>query len=265
MSMIGVKTATRPRTQSSTDDHPSVPPIWNESLWPIDWLSLRMSPVYYGFGVPRGDGSAVVLVPGFLGTDAYLYELHLWLGRIGYRSHMSGIGLNAECPGLLTERLLRTVERAHRETGRPVRIVGHSLGGIIARRACLERPDLISQLVALGSPLQAVHTHPGVIAAIALVRLAKAAASADIGDCLTDRCRCEFTANFARPLPRSVHHAAIYTRSDGVVDWHDAREPDQSLNHEVGGTHIGLVYNSRAYRVLAQLLAEHQESLAKAA
>jgi hypothetical protein len=30
-------------------------------------------------------GSAVVLVPGFLGTDAYLTQLHTWLGRIGYR------------------------------------------------------------------------------------------------------------------------------------------------------------------------------------
>src|SRR5947208_4497284 len=88
----------------------SIPPIWKESLWPIDWMALRLSPVYYGLGVSPGDGTAVVLVPGFMGTDAYLYELYLWLGRIGYRPYMSGIGLNAECPARLTQRRRKNME-----------------------------------------------------------------------------------------------------------------------------------------------------------
>ena len=37
--------------------------------------------------------------------------MHLWLGRIGYRSYLSGIGCNAGCPDILMERLLETVER----------------------------------------------------------------------------------------------------------------------------------------------------------
>ena len=49
-------------------------PIWRESLAGLDWLALRTSPVFYGCGVPRGDGAGVVLVPGFLGTDWYLLE-----------------------------------------------------------------------------------------------------------------------------------------------------------------------------------------------
>ncbi|MDO8616069.1 MAG: hypothetical protein Q7T33_10110 [Dehalococcoidia bacterium] len=232
------------------------PPIWRESLWPVDWLSLRLSPVYYGLGVPHGDGSAVVVVPGFMGTDAYLFELYLWLGRIGYRPYMSGIGFNAECPGRLTRRLLRTVERAHEETGRPVRIVGHSLGGLIGRRVCLERPDLCSQLVYLGSPLQAMRAHPAVQATAAVMRAAMNAISSQRADCLTDSCPCGFTQDVLQSLPESVRHAAIYTQADGVVDWHDSQERDPDLNHEVGGTHIGLVYNSRAYGVLAGLLAD---------
>ena len=66
------------------------PSIWREALWALDWLSLRLSPVYLGFGVPRGDGGAVVLVPGFLTTDVYLAELYLWLRRIGHRPYLSG-------------------------------------------------------------------------------------------------------------------------------------------------------------------------------
>ncbi len=108
--------------------------IWTEALFGAEVLLLHATPVYYGFGVRRGDGSAVVIIPGFLGTDLYLMELHGWLERIGYRPYFSGIGINAECPNLLVERHLNeTVKRALRETGRKIHLIGHSLGGVIAR------------------------------------------------------------------------------------------------------------------------------------
>jgi pimeloyl-ACP methyl ester carboxylesterase len=233
-----------------------MPPLWKEPLWVLDWLNLRMSPVYYGVGVPRGDGSAIVVVPGFLGSDAYLWELYLWLGRIGYRPYMSGVGVNADCPGRVTGRLVRTVERARRETGRPVRVIGHSLGGVIGRRVCLKRPDLVSQLIYLGSPLKAMKAHPAVVATATLLHTLITLISSRDGDCLTDNCRCGFLHDTGKRIDPAIRHDAIYTRTDGVVDWHDAREADPQLNHEVGGTHIGLVYNPRAYRVLGQLLAD---------
>jgi triacylglycerol lipase len=234
----------------------SIPPIWKESLWPVDWMALRLSRVYYGMGVPRGDGGAVVLVPGFMGTDAYLYEMYLWLGRIGYRPYMSGIGLNAECPGRLTQRLTTTMRRAYLETGMPVRVVGHSLGGIIGRRACQQHPELATQLIYLGSPVKAVHAHPAVVATAVAMHTAMSAVSLQGRDCMTDRCPCGFTRDVTEPMPDEVEHAAIYTRADGVVDWHDSQETEDHLNHEVGGTHIGLVYNPKAYRALGELLAK---------
>jgi len=98
-------------------------------------------PVYYGFGVPRGDDSGVVIIPGFLGTDLYLTELHGWLGRIGYRPYFSGIGINADCPNLLIQRhVSETIERALDETGRKIHLIGHSLGGVIARSIAGARP-----------------------------------------------------------------------------------------------------------------------------
>ena len=33
-------------------------PIWMESLAGIDWTLLHLSPLYYGWGVPEGDGSS---------------------------------------------------------------------------------------------------------------------------------------------------------------------------------------------------------------
>jgi len=253
--MAASKQLTYPAPAAAPAQKVSIPPIWKESLWPVDWMALHLSPVYYGLGVPRGDGSPVVLVPGFLGTDAYLYELYLWLERIGYHPYMSGIGLNAECPGRLTERLQRTLVRAYLECEKPVRIVGHSLGGMIARRACQQHPELVDQLIYLGTPVQAVRAHPAVVATAVAVNTALSLASADMRGCMTERCACGFGRDVAAPLSEDIHHAAIYTRADGVVDWHDAQEVDPALNHEVGGTHIGLVYNSRAYKVLGELLA----------
>src|SRR5512140_2678914 len=99
--------------------------IWKEALFGTELLLLHASPVYYGLGVPHGDGSAVVVVPGFLGTDTFLGHLHGWLTRIGYRAYLSGIGLNADCPNLLIRyRLQETFDRALRETDRRVHLIG---------------------------------------------------------------------------------------------------------------------------------------------
>ena len=90
-------------------------PIWFESLAGVDWALLHISPVYFGFGVPKGNGSPVVVVPGFLGSDFYLYELYLWLARIGYKPYLSNIGWNADCLHTLSEKLTKTIKKAKEE------------------------------------------------------------------------------------------------------------------------------------------------------
>ena len=94
-----------------TPNH-SVPlPIWQEMLVGIEMVYLRLSPVYWGFGIPPGDGSAVVVIPGFLLTDLYLTEFRSWINRIGYKAYFSGIGMNAECPNLLIQyKLTETIQ-----------------------------------------------------------------------------------------------------------------------------------------------------------
>ena len=235
------------------------PFIWREALWGLDWLSLRLSPIYLGIGVPHGDGSPVVLVPGFLTTDAYLVEMYFWLRRIGYSPYLSGIGVNADCIQTLTARLEKTAEAAHAETGKPVRIIGHSLGGLLARRLSLRRPDIVSQLISMGSPIQSLEAHPAVMAAARFVgeRVEhRKREPRSNGACLSSGCECYTPAQAVLCPPATVHHAAVYSHEDGVIDWRNCIEPEPSLNHEVGGTHIGLVFNARAYRVVAELLAQ---------
>jgi len=71
-------------------------PIWGELLAGVEMGFLWISPVFLGFGIPHGDGSGVVLVPSFLGTDVNFLLMSNWLRRIGYRPYSSGIKFNAD-------------------------------------------------------------------------------------------------------------------------------------------------------------------------
>ena len=58
----------QPRRISTREPYPKshTSPFWTEALFGAEILILHATPVYYGLGVPRGDGSAVVIIPGFL-------------------------------------------------------------------------------------------------------------------------------------------------------------------------------------------------------
>lgn len=242
---------------AETQLQPANVPLWREALFGVDWLALRLSPVYYGIGVPRGNGDAVVVIPGFLGSDNYLIELYYWLRRIGYRPYYSRIGRNAECLNVLRQRLFETMDGAEEETGRKVRLVGHSLGGMLARSAAAARPKQVSQVITLASPFDDIRVHPMVLAAAGFVRSRirdRAPEEVDAA-CYTGACECDFATAARRDPPPSVQRHSIYTKSDGVVDWRSCVEDDDSMNTEVSGTHAGLAFNPQVYRTVARLLA----------
>jgi pimeloyl-ACP methyl ester carboxylesterase len=232
---------------------------WTEALFAAELLMLHANPIYYGFGVPRGDDSAVIIIPGFLGTDLYLMELHAWLGRIGYRPYFSGIGINADCPNLLIQRhVTETVERALRETGRRIHLIGHSLGGVIARSLAGQRPKDVASVITLASPIRGTVANRNVVHAAEAIRLRilKEHGEGVLPHCYTGRCTCNFVDSLRRKVPDSMLQTAIYTRDDGIVDWRYCRTRNPQIDVEVPGTHIGMAFNPSAYAVVAQRLAK---------
>ncbi len=225
----------------------------------MELLLLHASPVCYGFGVPHGDNSAVIVIPGFLGSDRYLIQLYSWLERIGYRPYRSGIGLNIQCPNLLIKNQLNLIiHRALKETGRKVHIIGHSLGGVIARSVASQRPNDIASVITLASPFRGTILHGTVLRAAEAVRkyILKEQGSNVLPDCYTARCTCDFLNHLRCEVPSSVLRTAIYTRDDGVTDWRYCMCGNPSSDFEVPGTHIGLVFNSSVYTIIANRLAE---------
>ncbi len=232
--------------------------IWKEALFGAELLLLHASPTYYGLGIPHGDDSAVILVPGFLGTDVYLTQLRSWLEKIGYRPYFSGIGLNAECPNILIQqRLAENIRRARRETGRKIHIIGHSLGGIIARSIAGQRPDDFASVITLASPFRGTVVHKTILRAAEAVRkhIIEEHGEGVLPNCYTGRCTCNFLDSLRRRMPGSIIETAIYTRNDGVVDWHYCTTGKSENDFEVPGTHIGLAFNSSVYKIIAERLA----------
>ncbi len=98
----------------------------------------------------RGDGRAVVVIPGFLAGDVFTLRMRRTLAVAGYRPEGWGCGINWGVRQPVIDRLLGRIEEAA-STG-PVVLVGWSLGGLYAREAAKLRPTLVERVVTLGSP-----------------------------------------------------------------------------------------------------------------
>lgn len=222
----------------------------------LELAQLLASPVYYGCGVPRGDGSSVLVLPGFLGSDRYLTVFRGWLRRMGYRPERSDILFNAGNPFDLVSHVLHRAEDIAKRDGEPVTIIGHSLGGILGHLAGRLRPELVANVFTLGSPLNdqpRKATHP-VVRALAdvLVR------DPDISfEEFLEQERALIRPALGAPLSRHVGLTSIYTRQDAVVSW-DCCLPDdaEAEAYEVHGSHTGLAWNAEVYSLLGKLLAD---------
>lgn len=230
-------------------------PLWKEVGTPLQWLRLRASWLYRGRGIPSGDGAPVLLVPGFLCSDIYLVELRRWLRRIGYRTYASKIGVNAGCVDRIGNSLAARAAHIHDSTGQRVHIVGHSLGGLLGRSVALMRPDVVASVVALGSPLQRLRSHSVIVRASNAISAFEQALPGGHDQCMTSHCSCAVVCAYARHVRPSVPITSVYTRGDGVVDWESCTAGTEGVDVEVGGSHLGLLFNPDAYRAVADHLA----------
>jgi triacylglycerol lipase len=233
-------------------------PIWSELLAGVELAFLWISPVFMGFGIPHGNGSGVVLVPGFLGVDFSLSHFAGWLNRIGYRSYYSGISINAECPNLLIrQHLTKVIEEASDTTKRKVHVIGHSLGGTMARAVAAQMPDRVASVITLVSPIRRIAGHAALLRIANLVRqsILKRHGSDVLPDCYTANCTCNFLESLRGNFPKSVGQTAIYSKCDGIMDWRVCRTGDPDVDIEVSATHIGSMFSPLVYKVVAERLA----------
>ena len=247
---------------------PHVPPLWRESRVAFEVATLRRSGVWRGEGVLPGDGRPVLLIPGFLAGDGSLAALTEWLRAHEYGTRRAGIRSNVGCSEAACRRLETRLEAFAERTGEPVTIIGQSRGGVFARALAARRPELVAGIVTLGAPtVSQLRVHPLVLAQVGLVA---ALGSGRVPGCFSLNCLrgacCEpFRAALEGPFPREVPWTAIYSRSDGIVDWRACVDPQASECVEVPASHCGMALNARVYREVARVLAALAEPGALAA
>jgi len=192
---------------------------------------------------PRGDGHPVLVLPGLVASDLSTQLLRSYLGGRGYDARGWGLGRNMGLREGLRDKRLACVRELHQETGRKISLIGWSLGGIYARDIAAELPDAVRACIMLGSP---IHGHPRSTNAWRIYELASGQGVADP------------TLPRLDPALPPVPTTAIFSRSDGVVAWHNSVEAStpRSESIEVDGSHCGLGAHPAVLYAIADRLAQ---------
>jgi pimeloyl-ACP methyl ester carboxylesterase len=191
---------------------------------------------------PRGDGAPVVLVPGWKAPPASMGPLRSFLCFLGHDARAWELGVNEGRPERDAPRLAEQVERLASAAGRPVSLIGWSLGGTVARETARQVPAAIAQVVTYGTPVVGGPTHTIGARSYGPEESARISALVEELDAAS---------------PISVPITAIYTRRDGIVSWRaciDRTSPE--VRHvEVSSTHISMGFDPDVWRVIAHRLA----------
>jgi triacylglycerol lipase len=202
----------------------------------------------------------VLLVPGFMAGDATLKGMSAMLRGAGYRTYRSQIHVNVGCTREAADRLERRLESIAIRRGRKVSIVGHSLGGMLARGLAARRPDLVQGIVSMGSPIMAPGAVHGVLAwdAEMLTRLARAGFGGLMSeDCIAGECARSSFEETQRALDPEVGFTAIYSQRDGIVDWKACIDPAAQAV-EVPTSHLGMAFDPVVFDAVREALDGQQ-------
>jgi len=208
--------------------HPDdlAPPGWHrlrEIAWHIPRLLAGLGPVG-----PRGpeDGPPALVLPGFLAGDRTTMDIRRALARAGWRVHPWNLGTNRGAKPDTLKLLGKRLDEIY--DGRPILLVGWSLGGMFARELAHAHPDKVRAVVTLCSPFS------GDLKNNTNVReLYERIAGHDVN-------KPPFARGIGKP---PVPTLAFWSRRDGIVAPSAARGREGEIDHavELDTYHTGVV------------------------
>jgi pimeloyl-ACP methyl ester carboxylesterase len=201
-----------------------------------------LSPPAFPPDAARGNGQPVIVIPGFLAPDMSTARLRDFLIRQNFRPHAWTGGINLGPMRQMMAGLQAQIHELAEQTGRPVSLIGVSLGGTTARQVAKCCPDRIARVITLVSPIRMPVVTP-------LAPLAQAAAL------LWDAEEVQSLAAIAEPPP--VPLTAVISRDDGIIDWEASRPaPGERVEVvEITGAHMSICSNLEVLRIVADRLA----------
>jgi pimeloyl-ACP methyl ester carboxylesterase len=192
----------------------------------------------------EGDGHPVFVLPGFMASQRSTKGLRKHIAESGYDVHDWGMGRNLGKMEYL-DILFTRIDEIYEQSGQKISLVGWSLGGVYARQIAKERPNIIRQVITLGSPFGGLGEPNNASWIYSIMN--KGEKVKDVNRTLLENL----------PLPAPVPTTAIFSKVDGIVPWRmclETVESDIHQNIEVRGSHLGLGSNFSVLKLITNRL-----------
>lgn len=215
-----------------------------------EFVALRKNLGWLKEQVPDGDGRPLMFLPGFGAGDYTTGMMRRFFAGKGYSAYGWDNGVNwgpSETTIRKVSKRLREIHEKH--DGQKVTLIGHSLGGVLARELARDYPHMVSQVITMGSPF-----------GIGKSKQATSPLIRNLFDMLHGGNSPVKDKQILRQMlvPPPVPTTSIYSRNDKVVSWQASINPKarRAENVEVKASHIGLVFNIESYIVVGDRLAQ---------
>jgi hypothetical protein len=198
-----------------------------------------------------GDGHPVLVIPGFTAGDRSTVVMRNFLSELGYLPCGWKQGVNFGARHELFEGAYEVLLGLHDEYGCRISIVGQSLGGIYGRELAKYNPDIVRQVITLGSPFNDPEGNASNVSELYKMFNPehKSKAQQFLGE------------HWELPAPPPVPTTSIYSKFDGVCHWRACVQHgghDQVENIEVLGSHTGMGVNAQALFIIADRLSQRR-------
>lgn len=197
----------------------------------------------------KGDGQPVMVMPGFLASDFSTKLLRTFLKSRGYHSYgwklRRNMGKHSHPETGCNEKIISQLKDIYHKHGTKVSLIGWSLGGVYSRELAKLHPDMVRQVITLGSPFN------GNFKANHASKNFQKTSGYKFSDMNKDLRR---NMKFSPPVPTT----SIFSKSDGITAWECCLEiPDETTqNIEVRSSHCGLGHHPFVMWVIADRLAQ---------
>jgi pimeloyl-ACP methyl ester carboxylesterase len=215
----------------------------------VDWVA-QLAPDGLVADRGLGEGRPVLVVPGFHATDVATRRLRGHLEHRGWDPYGWGVGTNHGLTDEVLDGVLARLDEVHGDHQEPVSLVGWSFGGLLVRWLAHQRPELVRQVVTLGSPWRPEGERTRSTRMFERSRRTHGLSA-----------RAEEVVDELRE-PLLVFSTSIYSKTDGIVPWRGcALDPGggggaETENIAVPSSHIGLVSNPLVLAVITDRLAQ---------